>query len=110
MGGWWITCKVNKTCILAPWWRTLMPHLLHFLLDLCMHHCKLGGILHLSCAKATHGLQDAMFAGQCAPTGEGLSRKGRRLWTQFRPDLSDYTQPIDRLRLFWVGSSAASRN
>ena len=43
-----------------------MPHLLHFLLDLCMHHCKLGCILHLSCAEATHRLQDAMSVGQCS--------------------------------------------
>ena len=50
-----MTCKVNKTCIVAPWWQISMPHLLHFLLDLCMHHCKLGCILHLSCAEATHG-------------------------------------------------------
>lgn len=33
---------------------SLTPHLLHFLLDLRMHHCKLGCILHLSCAEATH--------------------------------------------------------
>ena len=59
-----MTCKVNRTCILAPWWQIFMPHLLHFLLDLCMYHCKLGCILHLSRSEATHELQDAVSAGQ----------------------------------------------
>ena len=77
-------CKVNTTWMLAPWCQILMPHLLHFLLDLCMHHCKLGCILHLSCAEATHGLQDAMSAGQCSRRARAQSEgtKSKSLGSQ----------------------------
>ena len=65
------------------------PHLLHFLLDLCMHHCKLGCILHLSCAEATHGLQDAMSVAQCSIRVRAQLKRDGKLKAKVGPDLSE---------------------